>query len=148
MSKSLLPTVGAALHASGIKASAHHMVIKSATRKAFGFTPDKDEIATIRSYIKAPTPANQGTALAGPTRELPSQVLRVTEFGKSGKALRVVIECQDPQTLKGESVCIGEREIAVQDVFQVRRCVPCQKRAARLLVAAKNSSLRARPGKS
>lgn len=46
------------------------------------------------------------------------------------KPYRVVIECQDPQDVDtDDDICEGEREIAVQDLFQVYRCEPCQKRA-------------------
>lgn len=62
-------------------------------------------------------------------------VLRVTELTKEGEPKRVVIACQDPQTKQVEgkdvSVCVKEREIAVQDLFQVTRCVPCADRVVR-----------------
>lgn len=64
-----------------------------------------------------------------------AKVVRVTEMGKSGPT-RVVIKCQDPQTKQSEggeqkSVCEGEREIAIQDLFQVECCKPCQERKVR-----------------
>lgn len=63
-----------------------------------------------------------------------SKVVRVAEMGKSGPT-RVVISCQSPQTkrVNGEdvSVCQGEREIAVQDLFQVTCCAGCQQRIVR-----------------
>lgn len=64
------------------------------------------------------------------TKERWAPVVRIVEMGKSGPT-RVVIQCTDPQTVKGENICAGEREIAVQDLFQVRRCAPCQKRVTR-----------------
>lgn len=60
-------------------------------------------------------------------------VQEVVEVTASGKPARVIIECQ----MQDEEVCAGTREIAAQDVFQVSRCVPCQKRATNQRRAAK-----------
>lgn len=48
-------------------------------------------------------------------------VVRVTAQTTDGRPARVVIVCE----------CGTERECAVQDLFQVRRCVPCQDAAVR-----------------
>jgi hypothetical protein len=37
----------------------------------------------------------------------------------------------------GASVCAGTREIATQDLFQVRACAPCAERAVRIARRAK-----------
>lgn len=64
-----------------------------------------------------------------------AKVIRVTEQTKDGSPKRVVIQCQDPQTkFEGTtpvSVCQGEREIAVQDLFQVECCAACADRKVR-----------------
>lgn len=49
----------------------------------------------------------------------------VVERGLTGPT-RVVINCDDPQTKQGVVICTGLREIAVQDAFQVHRCLACQ----------------------
>lgn len=52
-------------------------------------------------------------------------VEKATETNDQGVPLRVQIRCSDPQ----EGVkCEKTREIAAQDVFQVKRCTTCQKR--------------------
>lgn len=94
----------------------------------------------------AETPAN--------IRERYSIVEEILEVGKNGPT-RVRIRCSDPQTkqegtgedAKQVSVCEGTREIAVQDLFQVRRCKACQDRVIRKnrreTQKAKNKALRA-----
>lgn len=57
-----------------------------------------------------------------------NKVDRVTEQGPEGNITRVVIKCQNPQKMGEVDLCKGEREIAVQDLFQVNNCVPCQRR--------------------
>lgn len=61
----------------------------------------------------------------GPTLTGWELVQEVVEVTPTGKPARVVIECQ----MQDEEVCVQTREIAAQDVFQVSRCEPCQKRA-------------------
>jgi hypothetical protein len=56
------------------------------------------------------------------------KVVRVTEQGDEGNITRVVIKCQNPQKIGDVEICKGEREIAVQDLFQVNNCQPCQRR--------------------
>jgi hypothetical protein len=63
-------------------------------------------------------------------------VTAVASLTKDGKPARVVILCADPQTKQGAdgkaiSVCEGTREIAVQDLFQVRCCAACADRKVR-----------------
>lgn len=75
-----------------------------------------------------PTPAE---ALAAARAADPARwelVEAVTEQTPKGEPKRVRIRCSDPQTRQGESVCRGHREIATQDLFQVRRCEACQDR--------------------
>jgi hypothetical protein len=72
-------------------------------------------------------------------------VIGVTEQTKDGSAKRVLIECGDPQTKQegGQdvSVCEKTREIAVQDLFQVRCCAAC---ADRLVRKARRNRAKAR----
>jgi hypothetical protein len=71
-------------------------------------------------------------------------VIRVIQLTKDGEPKRVIIKCQDPQTKKeGDkevSVCAVEREIAVQDLFQVTRCLPCADRVVRKQRRARQKS--------
>lgn len=56
-------------------------------------------------------------------------ITSVVEATPTGRPARVIIKCQDPQVDgDGNSVCDKEREIAIQDLHQVTRCVSCQKR--------------------
>jgi hypothetical protein len=57
-----------------------------------------------------------------------NKVNRVVSQGPDGNITRVVIQCQNPQKIGEVDICKGEREIAVQDVFQVNNCEPCQRR--------------------
>lgn len=64
-------------------------------------------------------------------------VQRVVAQTKDGTPARIEIRCSEPQTKQGldggrESVCVGLREIAVQDLFQVRCCAPCADRLVRI----------------
>jgi hypothetical protein len=76
-------------------------------------------------------------------------VTAIVAEGANGPT-RVRIRCTDPQTKqvdgKAVPVCEGEREIAVQDLFQVTRCVSCQDRvirkARRVRQTTKNKQLR------
>lgn len=62
-----------------------------------------------------------------------ARVISVTESTPSGNPSRVVVKCADPQTNSNdESVCAKTREVAIQDVFQVVRCLPCQKRSVQI----------------
>lgn len=64
-------------------------------------------------------------------------IKEVTEWGPTGRPARVRIEC----TLRLSSECEKKREIAVQDLFQVRSCVPCRKQRV------KNDRAKAEPKK-
>jgi len=79
-----------------------------------------------------------------PTRKslgLPSNVVRVVSLRKDGKrAKRVVVRCIDRQE---GSDCTKTREVATQDVFQVRRCQNCQIVHLRALRRAANKAQRA-----
>ena len=58
------------------------------------------------------------------------RIKEVIEATPNGRPARVVIVCADPQMNgSGDSVCEKTREIAIQDLHQVQRCVPCQKRS-------------------
>lgn len=74
------------------------------------------------------------------------RLVSVVERGPSGPT-RVTIECDDPQTRLGVPVCVKTRTIAVQDLFQVHRCEPCQdrvvRRARRARTATRDKALRA-----
>lgn len=68
-------------------------------------------------------------ALKKDNPELWKRVERVTEASDKNRPLRVLVKCTDPQTdREGNKICGGTREIAVQDLFQTKRCQPCQKR--------------------
>lgn len=83
-----------------------------------------------------PTPAE---ALAAAKLDNPARfahVLSVVEQTKDGSPKRVVVECTDKQTKTAPdgslvSGCTGTREIAVQDLFQVRCCAWCADRLVR-----------------
>lgn len=58
-----------------------------------------------------------------------SNAVEVTEASPNGRPVRVTVKCQDPQVdSEGTSVCSKTREVAIQDVFQVKRCDSCQSR--------------------
>lgn len=105
----------------------------SKARKARDAAKAAPSIETARRWIKDVGLADH------PERW--SRVEDVTAITAEGLPARVVIRCDDPQTMaNGRSVCVERREIAVQDLFQVRRCVPCQKRAVRRRRARSRSS--------
>ena len=60
-------------------------------------------------------------------------IVKVVEATTAGKPARVVVKCTDPQVNgNGDSVCSNDREIAIQDLHQVKRCLTCQKRQVQL----------------
>ncbi len=86
-------------------------------------------------------------------KELPvyKSIEEIIEATPNGRPARVVINCADPQVNGAdESVCDGSREIAIQDLHQVRRCVPCQKRSVQIyrnrLAAKRRAELAKRRG--
>jgi hypothetical protein len=88
------------------------------------------DLAAIKAEAAARRVARAAAAEADLLARYP-HIVRVAARGESGPT-RVVILCADPQSRQGVSVCEGEREIAVQDVFQVRRCAACAERAVRI----------------
>lgn len=92
----------------------------------------------------APTEQQLADALAKLRAEHPeraAKVLRVTMLGSKGQAIRVVVGCAEPQTKHdGTSVCRGERDIATQDLFQVRLCTGCQDRKLKLARRARTKA--------
>lgn len=146
-----------------IDSTTHHSTIKSALKRA-GVEPTKDAVAAVRAQIDdviasmeeaAPTMTPE-EALAraeeiveerAQDADMPgwSNVVRVVQAGATGKPVRVVIRCADPSFRKdGSTPCVEEREIAAQDVFQVSRCVPCQKRTnAQKRVSKQRAKLKA-----
>lgn len=91
---------------------------KTAEKKEIPSADDPSVLKEAQEYSKSVDGAN---------------VVKVTEVSGSGSPARVVIECADPQVNgAGDSVCDGTREIAIQDLFQVKRCTTCQKRAVQL----------------
>lgn len=116
--------------------------------KAEASTTEAQVETTPKAEEGSPTPAapvkkekvmpTLEQALASAKEKDPARyghVVRVVELTKEGNPKRVVITCQDPQIKqegdKAISVCIKEREIAVQDLFQVRRCEPCADRVVK-----------------
>jgi len=73
---------------------------------------------------------------------LPSNVVKVVSMTTNGKrAKRVIVKCVDRQA---EATCLKTREVATQDVFQVKRCTACQVVFLRVRRRAANRELRAR----
>lgn len=134
----------------GVEDDVHHATLKKEIREIQGedAVPTTEQQTEIRERIAAfdpadlPEPATEEDAFAyiqemkdtnqgGDGRW--NRVVRPTEWNEDGVVTRVVIRCVDPQeTSDGESVCEEEREIAVQDLFQVMRCQACQDRAVQL----------------
>jgi hypothetical protein len=108
-------------------------------------TPEQVEQGTIEAPATPKAKAEPkplptlDEALATAKAESPDRyahVVRVVSQTKDGRPARVVITCSDPQTKQGTngeqvSVCEGEREIATQDLFQVRCCAACADRIVR-----------------
>lgn len=147
----------AQLKAQGIDSTTHHATVGKAYKALTGEKLDKDTLNAIRALIdeveeaKTLTPeqrmerADAIVAERAQDADMPgwANVVQVVEAGETGNPVRVLIECADPQERKGVSVCEGTREIAAQDVFQVTRCLPCQKRAFILKRGAKAKAKRA-----
>jgi hypothetical protein len=119
------------------------------TTEAEGTAPAK---ADPNAESKAKAEANRKAKAERAEKELLAKyphVVAVTQRGPNGPT-RVRIRCTDPQTKQEDdkqvSVCEKEREIAVQDLFQVTRCVACQDRvlrkARRTRQSKKNKELR------
>jgi|GEM_PF-3832708 len=68
------------------------------------------------------------------------KVVDIAKINAKGKPTRVVIECQHPG-------CIETREIATQDLFQVRYCVEHQKEAARAAARRRRAERKAAAAK-
>lgn len=106
----------------------HHMTIKAAYRKVVGRALDQDGLAyadltaAIAAVIQAAAKPARATKAPRTVRhvtlaELPkvgkwAKVVRIAAWGRKGQPKRVVIRC----------ACGKEREIATQDLFQVRHC--------------------------
>lgn len=137
------------LYDEGIRSDTHHMTLKSAFKEATGSekNPTKDQQEEIRTGLEILDNAQAQEAVAAAEgdaeayvkqqkKENPEdwgKVREPREWNEKGVATRVLIECQNPQVnSKGDSICDETREIAVQDLFQVTRCVPCQNRYTQL----------------
>lgn len=138
----------------GLDHESHHAKLRSQLKKMGFDAVDKDMIAATRITLErvangsnGPTPDElrakaeaQAAMVSGANGR--AKILQVTEISTRGTPARVVIECLDPQVDgQGNSVCEGTREIAIQDHFQVTRCVPCQARRVQLY---RNDRARAR----
>lgn len=71
-----------------------------------------------------------------------AKVVSVVEVGSRYQPVRVVVRCAEPMHKQGPdgspvSVCEGTREIATQDLFQVRQCAACAERKVRIARRAK-----------
>ena len=73
----------------------------------------------VRASLPSPEQALVTASALQPERY--ARVIAVVAQTASGTPARVIVECDCGQT----------REVAVQDLFQVRRCIPCQDRAVR-----------------
>jgi hypothetical protein len=154
MAKQTIQTAAATMHGEGIRHDAHHMKLKSGFKAATGETLDKQDQDGLRDALlkleSAQTTATEQPALdpaeamkrakaevkerAAAGQEGWDRVVEVIEAGKDGAPARVQVRCSDPQvTRDGDSVCVKTREVAAQDVFQVTRCLPCQRRAQQVL---------------
>lgn len=122
----------AALRDAGIKSDTHHATAKKAIEEIAGQKPDGTEWKRVRALLEEAEQAeNNGAAeqtLEERQQAEPDKWGRVVAIAEetNGKPTRVVIAC----TEQGDE-CEGEREIATQDLFQVRNCPSCQKVAAR-----------------
>lgn len=151
-----------ALASEGIDATTHHATIKKTFKSIFDVAIGKEEIEVIRNLMngsmtsqEAPVERSQ-KELVKHAREYMkdiaqdgSRIIDVTEVTAKGNPARVIVKCADPQTNgAGDSVCDKTREVAIQDVFQVLRCVPCQKRTVQIyrngLARARRKELRER----
>lgn len=136
----------------GIESDTHHATVKSTFKDVTGeklgkdgYRDVKEALAALEEEIEAAEAPDPKALLkqaekivrerAGdPDMEGWENVVEVTEVSPKGKPVRVIVECQDPlETRDGESVCVETREIQAQDVFQVRRCEPCQSRHLQLI---------------
>lgn len=131
------------LQAAGVASDDHHMKIKKAVEEVTGGKPDKAEYQRLKNLLsEAEAEQDEGEQLSpeelrakaealvdqrAKDPEAPGweNVIEVVKVTDTGKPARVWIECQ----MQDEEVCDGTREIAAQDVFQVSRCIPCQKRS-------------------
>lgn len=148
------------LQEQGLNSKSHHAQIKKAYKEITGDVLGKEDLDGVRAMLEeaAEKPKKEKVALSQKAamdraneivkeragdEDFPGwdNVVKVAEAGPTGNPVRVVIECSDPQEQGGDSVCDGTREIAAQDVFQVRRCASCQKRAN---VIARNEAAKAK----
>lgn len=90
-------------------------------------TPRPYDLAAVMAEAKARREAKAEAAEQELLAKYP-HILRVVERGERGPK-RVVIVCTDPHP---RARCDGEREIATQDLFQVRRCASCAEKAVRV----------------
>ena len=140
-----------AMLAAGITASTHHAAIKAAYKAETGEKLGKAGYEAVKAALAKPAKATKAEPVALSTDEAMKRakqvvaerkaagetgwenVTRVIEAGADGKPVRVEIKCADPQKDRdGKSVCSKTREIASQDVFQVKRCSTCQDRAQQI----------------
>lgn len=141
------------MFADGVRSDTHHATLKKSFREVTGAddNPDKDEQDAIRAGLDVLESAPEEQPLSEKERTARAQayvtemqedpdvpaywnkVVGVAETNDEGKPTRVVIACQDPQENgDGESVCVKQRTIFTQDLFQVSRCETCQDRYMQL----------------
>ncbi len=121
----------AQLVANGIASTDHHAKVKKAIEEATDQKPSKEDYQRIKGLLEQVEQEPKAEVVTLEERQALEpdkwgKVVRIVEASPEGKPYRVVIACQDVQD---EEICEGEREIATQDLFQVERCVPCQRRA-------------------
>lgn len=123
----------------GVTSESHHATIKSKYREHTGEELDSESYPTAKEMLVEIENGNGDDAMVKAratvkerqeSDEFPdywNKVVDVSEVNEDGKPLRVIVACQDPHEDKdGNEVCVETREIAVQDLFQVERCEPCQ----------------------
>lgn len=113
----------------GHDSSTHHATLRRLFREETGEELDKEGLQQFRVLLdsieaaEANAHAPDAWTMDDYREHYPeyTHVVRIVETSpKSGRATRVVIECES---------CGAEREIAVQDAFQVTRCKECQRKA-------------------
>jgi len=131
----------------GLLALEHPETVKVAA-KAAGAKPSRkvkasETITPMAKNRKAGNkPVGRGQTLEQLKEKYPDRIVRVAATNDAGIPTRVVIRCMDIQKerksngrydfVHSPGDAAFHREIAVQDLFQVRRCKACQKRYAQI----------------
>jgi len=161
---------------SGSRTKDHHASIKKAFKDAAGAALNKAKLPEVRKllasleedvevgswtvvcsacnkkFVEERKTSPKSCSECGNTRILKSRsdIPKTTTLSHraslTGKIF-VSIKCTDPQKDEsGSSVCKKTRKVATQDLFQVKRCIPCQERhkqrARRRRTAARRAAIK------